>query len=244
MKGFMVRKMNLKKKLMILLSVGIVLFAASPLALADNENNQASSPVTTVQTMELTNSKYLTKGGAAFWFIFTIVINGALSFWIGNRFYRLAKKENHVGAELRALRRDIDDKFVKNVDGFAEQEIEIENINDLFAMKEETIKPVKQQPSVKDLSPEEEERFRQWEAAQLKTKPEHVKQQAERSEEREGYDFDYVKKVKRKHYQPQRDEEEDNSQNFDETRVIKPVGEGVKNKAKEILSDIFPFKDE
>lgn len=235
----MVNKMNIKKKIMLLLAVGIMMFAASPFAHAEPQTVQS----VTAQTMELTNNKYLTKGGAAFWFIFTIVINGALSFWVGNRFYRLAKKDNHVAAEIRALRRDIDDKFSRSVDGISEQEIEIENLNRIFSMNEEKIAVPKKQSAVKELSPEEEERFRQWEEAQSRPRAEreHVKSNL-RNELNE--ELDDVKMVKRKHYRPMREEAEADTPDFEETRVIKPVSEGVKNKAKEILGDIFPFKDE
>ena len=139
----MVKKMNLKKKLMVLIAAGIMMFSIAPMALAEPETDEGQSdaqvtettapvqqPIQTAQTTEFTNSKYLTKGGAAIWFILILLANGAFSFWVGNRFYRLAKKDNHVSAEIRALRRDIDDKFVKSVDGIAEQEIDIENLNE------------------------------------------------------------------------------------------------------------------
>ena len=55
---------------------------------------------------ELTGSHYF---GANGWFIFTIIINAIISFWIGNRFYKLSKKDNHLSFEIRALRKDIED---------------------------------------------------------------------------------------------------------------------------------------
>ena len=53
----------------------------------------------------------MSKGWAVFWFIFTIIINAIISFWIGNRFYKLSKKDNHLSFEIRALRKDIEEKL-------------------------------------------------------------------------------------------------------------------------------------
>ena len=246
----MVKKMNFKKKLMVLIAVGIMIFSLAPMAFAEPAENGQNEPqqtqtVQTVQTAELTNNKYLTKGSAVIWFILILLANGAFSFWVGNRFYRLSKKDNHIGAEIRALRRDIDDKFVKSVDGFAEQEVSIENINEALGVDIGTPQEPKK-GTVRELSPEEAERFRRWEEAQAKPKTERARRtKSTVREELEG-DFDDVKTINRKDYKPRREdsEAEDNSAALGETRVIKPMGEGVKNKAKEILGDIFPFKDE
>ena len=263
------KKMNLKKKLMILLAAGIMLLSA-PFAFAEPTEGETDSaapvvtqaPISNTQTTQsavaLTNDIYLTKGAAAIWFILVFVASGAFSFWIGNRFYRLAKKDNHVQAEIRALRRDIEDKFTKSIDGITEQEIDIENINDIFALKDEGIKTPQKRRTIKELSPEEEERFRQWEEAQSKPKTERTRtaRPAAKSTLREELeeDFDDVKVAAKKDYKPEREErptrtrapkkEAEPSENMDETRVIKPVGEGVKNKAKELLSDIFPFNED
>ena len=260
--------MNLKKKLMVLLAAGIMIFAAIPLAFAEPEGEEAATteapvvtaaPVQTTQqtNVEFTNDKYLTKGGAAIWFILVFVASGAFSFWIGNRFYRLAKKDNHIQAEIRALRRDIEDKFMRSVDGITEQEIDIENINDIFALKDEGIKTPQKRRTIKELSPEEEERFRQWEEAQSKGKTERTRpaRPAVKSSLREELEEEIgdVKVAAKKDYKPEREnhtvreratQKEDAAESLGETRVIKPVGEGVKNKAKELLSDIFPFNED
>ena len=67
-------------------------------------------------------------------------------------------------------------------------------------------------------------------------------------------ELDDVKKIKRKNYQPKRNPSEDfedekeneksESVDMDATREIKLKGEGVKSKAKELLGDIFPFKED
>ena len=270
--------MNLKKKFMVLLAVGVMIFSAMPLAFAEPTDGQdataataattapvvtaapvtQSAPVATQSTVEFTNDKYLSKGAAAIWFILIFVASGAFSFWIGNRFYRLAKKDNHIQAEIRALRRDIEDKFMKSVDGITEQEIDIENINDFLSLNDEGIKTPKKRASIKELSPEEEERFRQWEEAQSRSKTERTRpaRTTAKSSLREELEeeFDDVKVAKTKDYHPERtkraaqekpvEKEAPETEEFEETRVIKPVGEGVKNKAKEILGDIFPFSED
>ena len=251
--------MNFKKKLMILIAAGIMMFSLAPLALAEPETDEGQTepqvtetaapvqqPIQTTQNSEFTNDKYLTKGGAAIWFVLILLANGAFSFWVGNRFYRLAKKDNHVGAEIRALRRDIDDKFVKSVDGIAEQEIDIENLNESLGIKISASETPKRS-AVKELSPEEEERFRRWEEAQTKPITERTRPARPTLREELEEDFDDVKTPGKKDYKPRREEAaspSDNSDNLGETKVIKPMGESVKNKAKEILGDIFPFKDE
>lgn len=83
----------------------------------------------------------MSKGWAVFWFIFTIIINAIISFWIGNRFYKLSKKDNHLSFEIRALRKDIEEKFVNNVGGFSEQEVDIKNLNESLALDDEGLKP-------------------------------------------------------------------------------------------------------
>ena len=260
----MVKKMNFKKKLMVLIAAGIMMFSLAPLAFAEPETDEGQTddtqvtetvaPADTAQqsqplqmVTEFTNDKYLTKGGAAIWFVLILLANGAFSFWVGNRFYRLSKKDNHVSAEIRALRRDIDDKFVKSVDGFAEQEIDIENLNESLGIKISASEAPKRN-AVKELSPEEEERFRRWEEALAKPKTERTRPARPTLREEIEEDFDDVKTPSKKDYKPRREEAaapaEDKADNLGETKVMKPMGEGVKNKAKEILGDIFPFKDE
>ena len=253
--------MNLKKKLMVIFAAGIMTLSAAPFALAATTPAPADNTVQEQQTSEsginaqgeaegFVNKKYLTKGGAAFWIIFTIVLNGALSFWIGNRFYRMSKKDNHLSSEIRALRRDIDEKFVKNIGGFVEQELDIKNLNENLSADEEGIKTPEKQPVISDISAEEEERFRKWEESQTKSKTERKKNRSQLREELQD-DMDDVKKIKRKNYQPSRrasiaddidDAEEE--ENLEETKEIKIKNSAVKNKAKEIINDIFPFKED
>ena len=251
--------MKLKKKLMVIIAAGIMVLSAAPLVFAEPAATEAESQaaqteaVQTTQTAQLTNSKYLTKGGAAFWFVFILVVNGAFSFWVGNRFYRMSKKDNHITSEIRALRRDVEEKFTKNIGGFSEQEVDIENNNEYLAMDDEGIKPT-EKSIMRDATPEEEERFRRWAEAQARPKTErkstpHRQIKSSLREELDD-DLDDVKRIKKKNYQPKRDmavkgfDEEDEAEDLGETRVISTKGNAVKNKTKEILGDIFPFKED
>lgn len=254
---------NLKKKIMVLLAAGIMVFSVSPLVLAATPQPAGNMPQdTTAQTQQqgtavpvggmvqttVDTSKYLTKGGAACWFVVVAVLNIALSFWIGNRFYRMSKKDNHISAEIRALRRDVEDKFVKNIGGFAEQELDIENLNESLAISEDGIRPEDRQPRVSDFSEEEEERFRRWEAAQARQRAEKTPAKSSvKSSVREDLqeDLDDVKKINRKNYQPKRtqNDEFEEEEDIDATKEIS-LGGNVKSKAKEFLSDMFPFKED
>lgn len=254
---------NLKKKVMVLLAAGIMVFSVSPLVLAATPQPAGNMPQdTTAQTQQqgtavpvggmvqttVDTSKYLTKGGAACWFVVVAVLNIALSFWIGNRFYRMSKKDNHISAEIRALRRDVEDKFVKNIGGFAEQELDIENLNESLAISEDGIRPEDRQPRVSDFSEEEEERFRRWEATQARQRAEKTPAKSSvKSSVREDLqeDLDDVKKINRKNYQPKRtqNDEFEEEEDIDATKEIS-LGGNVKSKAKEFLSDMFPFKED
>ena len=244
---------------MVIIAAGIMALSVSPFVLADTpeQTNTAQTEAAPAQTTstQLTNSKYLTKGGAAFWFILIFVANGAFSFWVGNRFYRMSKKDNHLASEMRALRRDVEEKFSKNIGGFTEMEIDIENTNENLAMDEEGIKPAPKN-IMRDATPEEEERFRRWAEAQSKPKSERrtSSQRPVKSALREELeeDMDDVKKIKKKNYQPKREAVKENDENdiddgvedLGETRIISTKGNAVKNKTKEILGDIFPFKED
>ena len=263
--------MNIRKKLMVLIASGIMVFSVLPFVFAatpepagntaQTDNNTAAQTQVTIApagtnptTAELVNSKYLTKGGAIFWFAFTVVLISVLSFWIGNRFYKMSKKDNHIAGEIRALRRDVEEKFVTSVGGFSEQEIDINNLNESLAMDDEGIKPVEHQTAYREISDAEEERFRKWEEAQSASRVSKTQRQSKAkstvSEELEE-DFEDVRKIRRKNYQPKRDMRSDDFDRVDndmselgETQEIKLKGDGVRSKAKEILGDIFPFKED
>lgn len=56
--------------------------------------------------------------------------------------------------------------------------------------------------------------------------------------------FSDVKEYLNSHYKLTVKNEKSESVDMDATREIKLKGEGVKSKAKELLGDIFPFKED
>lgn len=254
--------MNIKKKFAAIIAAGILALSVCPFASAvtpepANNMQQAQGAVATaapaaaaLQTQntqtEFVNKKYLTKGSAAFWFVFITAVNIIVSFGIGNRFYRLSRKDNHISGEIRALRKDIEDKMVRSVAGFAETEVEIVNTNNSYSEGED-IKIPEKQPKLRDVSDEEEERFRRWEMAQEKPRGER-RVSAPRSAVKEELqeELQEVKRINKKNYQPRRTSqpEDKKEEDFEATKEIRLKSDGVKNKAKEILGDIFPFKED
>lgn len=166
------------------------------------------------RTDDVSNKKYVSRGAFAIWIILAMLINALFSFWVGNRFYKMSKKDTHITSEIRALRRDIDEKFVGSVGGFSEQETDITNSNEDYSYDEGGIT---QRPAVKRTA-EEDEEFKKWES-RLNQRPSDA--------------------ARRKKYQPERKEEFE-----DEEEEKQEKGSAVKNKAKELLGDIFPFNED
>ncbi len=88
---------------------------------------------------QLENKKYLTKFGAFLWFLFTVIVSAVISFAISYRFYMMGRKDNHIAAEIRALKRDIDSKMVGTVGGFSEFDVAVSNGNRSFAKENSSI---------------------------------------------------------------------------------------------------------
>ena len=123
-------------------------------------------------------------------------------------------------------------------------------MNETMASDDEGITLPEKQPLLREVSAEEEERFRRWEEAQSRPKGERGRVKSAVKEELEE-ELDDVKKINRKNYQPKRDvkasvfDEEEPEENLEETRTIKLKSDNaVKSKAKEILGDMFPFKED
>lgn len=109
---------------------------------------------------QLENKKYLTKGGAFLWFLFTVIVSAVISFAISYRFYMMGKRDNHVIAELRALKRDIDKKMVGTVNGFSEFDVSVTNNNRSYARPESSIRS----GSAAEVEEKSEEIYKKWES--------------------------------------------------------------------------------
>jgi len=167
------------------------------------------------------NKKYAGKGFVMLWVFLLIIINAVVSFLIANRFYKLSRRENHVASEVRALRRDLEDKFIKSVEGFSEMETNVTNSNENYSA-DGSIEEVT--PAQTSFSKDSEDIFKQWESKMTR--------RAAKTVEAPAADEEEPKRVKK--YQPMREK-------TTETEEI--TESGIKDKAKEFIGNIFPFKD-
>lgn len=216
-----------------------------------NENNKESVSITveteapkTVTTAAVSEKHYTTRGGAFGWFLLSILVNAVLSFAIGNRFYKMSKKNNHVSAEVRALRRDIEEKFNSNIGGFSEHDVEVSNSNESYAPDEGEIK-VNVKKTEEEISAEET--FREWEENLAKQEAEKrealreaLKPKSTREFVEEEASFDNHKGEKA--YKPVREPREEDD--YDDEEEAESTFDSIKNKAKEIITDIFPFRED
>lgn len=217
-----------------------------PTAISTGQQQSQTNVVQQTEASRDAEKRYASKGSLAVWIIITILLNIIISFVIGNRFYKLAKKDTHVSAEIRALRRDLEEKFVNNVGGFTEMETDVTNTNDNYSMNGSIRMPERKST---DFASESEDVFKRWEsqmsqrrAARRTVAEPVVDDEIEEEEDEERYS--------RRKFQPTRaqveehddvdeyaDEEEDEEDTRQKTK-------SVKNKAKSILGDIFPFKED
>lgn len=162
-------------------------------------------------------------GAMILWLLLSVIINAVISFWIGNRFYRLSKKDTHITAEIRALRRDVEEKFIGSVGGFSEQAMDIDNSNEDYSMNDEGI-TMTRRPRAEAPQAEEDEMLKRWES----------RQQTRHPSQRDSFE-------RRRKYQPTREELEPEIEDYEEDEEAESP---IKSKAKEILGDIFPFKED
>lgn len=176
--------------------------------------------------------KSVSVGTMILWLLISVIINTAISFWVGNRFYRLSKKDTHITSEIRALRRDIEEKFPQSVGGFAEQATDIENTNEDYSINGEGITMPRRQRSAQPTKEQEDELLKKWESRQS-----NRTQASNRAAS--GFEPN-----RRKKYQPTREEINPDFEDYEDEEEDTESKSGIKSKAKEILNDIFPFKED
>lgn len=231
---------------------------------SSNEDTKATQKptampvVTEAPAASAANKSYTTKGGAFLWFLLSVIVNTVISFAIANRFYKLTRRSNQVQSELRALRRDLEDKFSDSVGGFVESNVDITNTNDDYSMGEDGIKMTPS--STVNVEDEPEDIYKQWEeqfgaryAARKQQNEEAVEEVIEEREERPVRKYQPVRKsaqgmsvseriAARKAQRDAEPEEIDDESYEEESFAAKLSGMG--GKAKKILGGIFPFDDE
>lgn len=125
---------------------------------------EADEAIIGVETSGAVNSnRYTTKGGSFGWFVLSVIVNAIISFIIGNRFYKMGRKDKHILAEIRALKRDVDAKMQSQIGGFSEYETVIENTNKDLGDGEEKVEVAKSEEDQKaeDMA---NEIYRKWES--------------------------------------------------------------------------------
>ncbi|MBP3359427.1 MAG: hypothetical protein J6N52_01115 [Clostridia bacterium] len=166
---------------------------------------------------QLENKKYLTKGGAFLWFLFTVLVSAIISFAISYRFFKMGRRDNHVMAELRALKRDIDTKMVGTVGGFSEYDVNMTNSNNSYAKANSSIHSGQRA----EADEQNEEIYKKWETQIQRT---HENQSAERP----------VQRTAQRPAAPV-------SRTAERRRPVNKKKQGVGGKIKGVFNDIFPF---
>lgn len=211
------------------------------------------APATTVA-----NKSYTTKGGAFLWFLLSVIVNTVISFAIANRFYKLTRRSNQVQSELRALRRDIEDKFADSVGGFVESNVDITNTNDDYSMDEDGIKMTPS--STVNVDDEPGDVYKQWEEqfgaryAARKAQTEEIEIE-EADEERPIRKYQPTRKsaqsmsvseriAARKAQRETEIEEIDEDSFAEDGETFTDKLSGIGDKAKKLIGGIFPFDDD
>lgn len=226
-------------------SGGVVQDQTRPVPTAISTGQNQTGVIQTTEAQRAAEKKYASKGSIAFWFIFSILINIVISFLIGNRFYKLARKDNHVSSELRALRRDLEEKFLNSVGGFSEMETDVTNTNDNYSMNGSIKMPERKST---DFASESEDVFKKWES-QMSQRRASRRPIVEEPEVEENFEDEEIEETRpRRKFQPNRKPIETAEEEYDDEEYEEEIGDStiqmVKNKAKNLLGDIFPFKED
>ena len=198
------------------------------------------------------------------WFILSVIVNFILSCWVGNRFYRMARKNAQGSAEIRALRKDIEEKFAGTIIDISEPATEVINRNENYARNDDGITMPERKSHV-ELNEGELEMMKRWDLKRSAAKATRAAE-PEDDEDEDDYDDDEIstRRPTRSAYQPTRrssgiefddDDEYEDEEKPRETRrpsrmplrKEKTSSSGTisnaKNKAKDFLSNVFPFDE-
>ncbi len=221
-----------------------------------SSNNTQSMAQTSVNTTS--NKKYLTNLGAFGWFALSVIVNFILSCWIGNKFYNLARKNTQTSSEIRALRKDIEEKFASTLTDVEEPAVEVMNRNESYSRTDEGISMPEHKSHI-EMNDEEREMMRKWDKKRITQRV--IAREAEEMEN-DGYDEEeaYGVRPAKRAYQPTRrssgiefeddgyDDEDYDDEYEEKYSERKPVSKKntfskATNKAKDFLSNVFPFED-
>lgn len=187
---------------------------------------EPESVTTQAANQNVTAKKYLTKWGGFFWFLLSVIVNFVLSCWISNRFYRLAKRNTQGSAEIRALRKDIEEKFASTLVDINEPITEVVNTNESYARTEEGMEMPERKSTV-EIKEDEREILGRWDMKRTAAKVAEAEEDTyEMRRPMAGIQFE--------------DDAEDEGEDTASHSKIEKAG----NKAKDFLSNIFPFDEQ
>ncbi len=212
---------------------------------AQTNNNEVQNGATSVteqaNTQNISAKKYLTKWGGFFWFVLSVIVNFIVSCWVANRFYNLARRNAQGSAEIRALRKDIEEKFASTLKDIDEPVTEVINHNESYAREDAGIEMPERKPTV-EIKEEEREILGRWDMKRTAAREEKADSEENR------IDFQH------RAYAPTRpmsgiEFEDDDAQEEETPRAAKQLRSKMDavakagTKAKDFLSNIFPFDE-
>ena len=222
----------------------------------------AASANNVTQSAGKTSSSKGSGWSGFFWFILSVIVNFIISCWVGNRFYRMARRSAQGSAEIRALRKDIEEKFAGTITDISEPATEVINRNENYARNDDGIDMPERKSHV-ELNSDELEMMRRWDARRSAAKPARAAEPEDDFEDEENTRVSSRRPV-RSSYQPTRrssgiefededgyDEDEDprgarrpsRMPERKERSAASGAISNAKNKAKDFLSNVFPFDE-
>ncbi|MCD8391481.1 MAG: hypothetical protein LUD03_06545 [Firmicutes bacterium] len=194
-------------------------YVESDYAAADGGTEAVSAE--TQNNSENERGGVMSVGGVILVAVLVVIINTVISFVVANRFYKLTKKDSHIQSEIRALRRDIDDKFSGNIKQIKEKEIRVKNSNPDYSGGDKIKVPKASQKQTDDK--EIAEFAKRW----------NIEIESDEEPELKGKSPN----ASRASYSPERKKRPEKKADAEQ----KPK---QKSRAKEFMGEIFPFDEE
>ena len=228
---------------------------ASDSAAGNAETNNVTTQ--TSGTATVNNKKYLSKMGGFLWFLLSVIVNFVISCWVGNRFYRMARRSAQSSNEIRALRKDIEEKFAGTLKDISEPATEVMNRNEAYSRTDEGITMPERRQHV-ELSGDEAETMRRWDSKRAAAKgaggmdedeEDYFEPRGERRTAKRAYQptrrssgIEFEEDVEEEEYDDL--QEEKNTKHRQAKRPINSNAiSNAKNKAKDLISNVFPFDE-
>ncbi len=191
---------------------------AAPSAAAENSGLQNTYTTPIPAENEGFFSRSVSRGGMIIWFVLAVAASAVISFAMGNRFARLAKKDNRLSAEVRALRRDIDEKMSERVGGFTEKELDIKN----------TAKKYFDDPQPEEIAQSGENMYEKWETQLAQTRPKRPVIKTKTDPEAEKAAAKAARAEVRSRSVPKPEE----------------IKNSAKGRMQDVIEEMFPFDDD